>query len=77
MYRPSRDSSCLVEVIQNIYKLVRHSEASTTSEKYLEPPATPGGLYKSYKNYYKLVRHSEASTTSEKYLGPPGTPGDL
>ena len=57
--------------------LDRHSAASTTSEKYLEPPATPGGLYKSYKNYYKLVRNSEASTTSEKCFGPPGTLGVL
>ena len=57
--------------------LDRHSEASTTSEKYVKTPGTPGVCYKSYENIYKLARHSEASTTSEKCLGPPGTPGSF
>ena len=34
----------LLEVIQNIYKLERHSGHSTTPEKYLGTPGTPGVL---------------------------------
>ena len=75
MFWASRHSKSLVKFIQKYHKLARHSEASTTSEKCLGPPGTPGVCYESYKNIYKLARHSEASTTSEKYFGPPGTPG--
>ena len=34
----------------NIYMLDKHSGASSTSDKCLGPPGTPGVFYKSYKN---------------------------
>ena len=79
MFGTSRHSMSLLKIYKHIYKLARHSEASTTSEKCLRLPGTPGLFQKSYKNIYnldyKLARHSDASTTSEKCSRCLGTPG--
>ena len=53
----------------------RHPGGSTTLEKCLGTPGTPGVFEKSCKNIFKLDIHSGGSTTSEKCLGTPGTPG--
>ena len=60
---------------KNIYKLARHSEASTTSGKMSQTSRHSRSLLKIIQKYLQACQHCEASTTSEKCLGPPGTPG--
>ena len=77
MFRTSRHSKSLLEVIKNYLQAYQTFWGFYNFRKMFRTlsSGTPGVFQKSYKNIYKLARHSEASKTSKKYSGAPGTPG--
>ena len=71
--RPPGTPGVFTKSCKNIYKLARHSEASTTSKKCLGPPGTP--VVNTWKIFWSLGNYLWLVEILEMNLATSGSPG--